>query len=240
MKKIEFIPEANSKLLLENYPISASKKIPRWYKNIKRYKNNINYAGVADDGSLNSTVKKCLPFRDAMTSGYIWSLPTDLDIRKINGFYNVRWIIDSTFIMKQDDSEANGLPKIVNEQNNEIFKFIFDFRIKTPKGYSTLFTHPLNRHELPFRTFSGVVETDKFTIAINFPFQFSIDLKEDENYILKKGTPVVQFFPFKRENWKSVNSKYDSKNPFIDRFNDLRSEFMSSYKNKFWVKKHYN
>jgi len=239
MKKIQFIPEADISLLSENYPIPALKKIPKWYKNIKRYKDNEKFAGVDESGLVNSTVKKCMPFRDAMTSGYIWSLPTDLDIRKQNGLYNIRWIIDYTSVLRQSDSEIEGLPKIINEEKNEVFKFVFDFRIKTPKGYSTLFTHPFNRHDLPFRTFSGVVDTDKFILAVNFPFQLSIDLKEDENYILKKGTPVVQFIPIKREDWKSVNLSYDPKDPFVNRFNQLRSTLVSSYKDQFWQKKSY-
>ena len=86
----------------------------------------------------------------------------------------------------------------------------FDFSLKTPKGYSVLFCHPLNRFELPFQTFSGVVETDEYNQGTHFPFYIK-KLNVGEIIIIKKGTPIVQIIPFKRENWKIMHMPFSQK-----------------------------
>ena len=52
-------------------PVPSSKLIPQWFKNIPGYgKDNIQ------------TVKKCIPFVDAMTMGYTVLLHIDLIIKR--------------------------------------------------------------------------------------------------------------------------------------------------------------
>jgi hypothetical protein len=101
-----------------------------------------------------------------------------------------------------------------------------------------LFTHPLNRHDLPFRTFSGVVETDSYTLAVQFPFQFTKELEKGESYIIEKGTPVVQMVPIKRDSWErekiEPNENEIKKNAF-----EYFSTISRSYKKNFWQKKEY-
>jgi hypothetical protein len=61
-----------------------------------------------------------------------------------------------------------------------------------------LFTHPLNRLDLPFRTLSGVVSSDQWTAGfVHFPAVWT-----DESFegVLEAGTPVAQAFPVPREN----------------------------------------
>jgi hypothetical protein len=72
--------------------------------------------------------------------------------------------------------------------------------IKTPNGYSSLFTHPINRIDLPFYTLGGIVDTDKWGEAGNHPFVF----KNGWEGIIPKGTPYAQIIPFKRDNWESI------------------------------------
>jgi hypothetical protein len=82
-----------------------------------------------------------------------------------------------------------------------IIKFNSLWTIQAPKGYALLFTHPINRSDLPFTTLTGLVDCDTFYDSpLNFPAQW-----HDMNFngVLPKGTPVVQCLPVKREIWSS-------------------------------------
>jgi hypothetical protein len=75
---------------------------------------------------------------------------------------------------------------------------------KTPRGWSTLVTHPINRFDLPFETIGGIVDSDRYGSGGNLPFY----LKKDWQGILEAGTPIAQIIPFKRESWThSINNR---------------------------------
>ena len=66
------------------------------------------------------------------------------------------------------------------------------------KGYSVLITHPFNRDDLPFRTLTGLVDVDLYkSNTIQFP---AIWIDESFKGILKKGTPIAQCVPIKRDD----------------------------------------
>src|SRR5205823_6243427 len=89
-------------------------------------------------------------------------------------------------------------------QGLPVVKFMNPWIIKTPPGYSCLFMQPVNRMEVPFFVLSGVVETDSYYNEINFP---SVSMMRPGTSItLKKGTPIAQIFPFKREDWQSKSA----------------------------------
>jgi len=77
-------------------------------------------------------------------------------------------------------------------------KFINKWLIKTPPGYSCLFIKPMNRVETRFDIIAGIVDTDDYVNTINFPFILN---KKDEQFLIKKGEPMVQVIPFKRNSW---------------------------------------
>jgi hypothetical protein len=240
IKTIKFYASEFGSKFIE-YPKPASKFIPDWYKKTKRFLNNDTTAGL-DPISLskNTTIKACMPFRDAMTAGYIWGLPTDLEIRKTNGNYFVRWPVYESIIDEHPSKQYPLMPPPEIEVVNNVFKFVCDFYIKTPKNYSLLFTHPLNRTDLPFRSFSGIVETDKYDLPVNFPFQILANLEEGEILIIEQGTPVIQFVPIKRDKWihqKLVESNPDRRQKASIVINKM---IKNAYRNLFWVKKDWN
>ena len=71
--------------------------------------------------------------------------------------------------------------------------------VRLPDGYSALFTHPLNRFDLPFITLSGVVDGPFVVQGGNIPFH----VKEGFEGLIEEGTPILQIIPFLRENWQS-------------------------------------
>jgi hypothetical protein len=103
-----------------------------------------------------------------------------------------------------------------------------------------MFTHPLNRYELPFQTYSGIVESDSFNQAVHFPFLVK-KVKPNQTIVIKKGTPIVQFIPLKREVWSIRNNKFSEqimRLVYKDNFK-LKSIMGRSYKLQWWKKKEY-
>ena len=80
------------------------------------------------------------------------------------------------------------------------FAWWADWAVELPEGYSALYTHPLNRFELPFLTTSGVVDNDKVSLPGTMPFFVFKGVRG----ILPAGTPYAQIIPFKREHWESA------------------------------------
>ena len=75
-------------------------------------------------------------------------------------------------------------------------KFINPWRIKVPDGYSVLFTQPMNRPDLPFACFSGLVDCDRFETTVNMPFVWT---GPPGQHVLSAGTPIAQLIPIRRD-----------------------------------------
>jgi hypothetical protein len=237
--KVQFEPFDKEAELLFEMPKPAAKSIPGWYKDMAVHMDGEKTTGLSKTTNVvsNLTLKGCSPFLDALTSGYMFELPFDIEFRRNKeGMINIRWATNVNYIGSHGPDQAPGLPGPVGGSET-LLKWRPGWRIITPKGYSALFTHPLNRHDLPFRTFSGVVDTDMYELGVEFPFQLLNNIEEDI-FILKKGTPICQVIPFKREDWKSEEVPFDEdankKNGF-----KLKSEIVRSYKKQFWKKKNY-
>jgi hypothetical protein len=180
-----------------------------------------------------STYKKCTPFQDAMTIGYIVCTSADIEVVDIEGQKMFLWKSNRVLVSPHASWQTNGfvIPKGYSEITN---KFVNEFSIRTPKGISTLFVNPLNRHDLPFLSISGVVDTDSFDMDINFPFI----IRDNFTGIIPKGTPIVQLIPFERKKWSRKYEKYDpvKRQKSSDKFNSI---IKRAYKNLYWVRKEY-
>jgi len=237
--KIQFEAFDKETELLFDPPKPAVQSLPEWYKNMPTRLDNEKSDGLSKDGVAvsNLTLKGCSPFLDALGTGYIFELPFDLEFRhdKDRGI-NVRWATNVNFVGTHGPDQAPGIP-VPFDGESGLLKWRPGWRVITPEGYSCLFTHPLNRHDLPFRTFSGVVDTDMYKLGVEFPFQLLSSIKQDV-FILEKGTPICQVLPFKRDDWDSsvseFNEEENKKQGFL-----LKSKLVRSYKQQFWQKKVY-
>ena len=175
-------------------PIVPTKNVvPDWYKNISP----LNVSSIKSfPVSLN--IKACIPFLDTLTSGYIIPLPMDIAVKiDENGSSVITWPDSSIDIIGlRDGSEAPGMETPRGFQSTH-FVWKTMVAIKLPKGYSCLVTHPLNRHDLPFITLSGIIDADSIFHEGNIPFF----IKKDFEGLIKAGTQILQIIPFKRENW---------------------------------------
>jgi len=238
--KLQFEPFDSETELLYERPRAAVQALPDWYKDMPTRMDNEKIDGLSKDGVAvsNLTLKGCSPFLDALSTGYIFELPFDLEFRNQPGKgINIRWATNLDYIGTHGPDQAPGIPTPFGGEEG-LLKWRPGWRVITPDGYSCLFTHPLNRHDLPFRTFSGVVDTDVYKLGVELPFQLLASIKKDV-FILEKGTPICQVLPFKRENWESEVVKFNEEQNKKEEFK-LRSKIVRSYKQQFWQKKVYN
>jgi hypothetical protein len=178
-------------------PVPAAQGLPDWLRAMPGQAPSQLASGEED------TVKRCPPFVDAMTSGFL--IPLICDLKVEDGEFT--WDSDlpaggdaacpRTPIGLHDPGQLAGAP--VFDADRVVIKFHNPWTIEAPEGWSLLFTHPVNRFDLPFVTFTGLVDCDRYRDAwIHFPAHW-----RDEGFsgVLPKGTPVAQCFPIKRETW---------------------------------------
>jgi hypothetical protein len=178
-------------------PIPAVLGLPVWFKAMPQTAFNTTM------GEETLTVKKCPPFIDAMTYGFLIPLAMDLEVH--NGEFTWSFEVPEGVVSEfshspidfHDPSQIAGTPFF--DDDRFVVKFNCFWTIEAPSGYSLLFTHPANRADLPFTTLTGLVDCDTFYDSpLNFPARWN-DMNFDG--VLPKGTPVAQCFPVKREGW---------------------------------------
>jgi hypothetical protein len=178
-------------------PLPAVQGLPDWFKAMPQTAFN----AVLQDDQM--TVKKCPPFIDAMTSGFLMPLVADLKVE--NGAFS--WDRDvptgtlncypRSPIDFHDNTQVAGTP--LYDDDRFIIKFNNYWTVELPPGYSLLVTHPINRHDLPFVTLTGLVDADRYRDNfIHFPARWR---DSDFNGVLPAGTPVAQCLPLKRDSW---------------------------------------
>ena len=218
-----FIPE----------PKPGVKFIPDQYKKMEKLFENKN--------PHLPSVKACIPFLDAMTSGYIIPFPMDIqfhyDPKKNESKFLYPQQVPERFLKNHlgvNSHMSNQVPpemKPTYRGVDEIFKFLNPWVITTPPGTSCLFMTPPNRSNA-FELVAGLVDTDTYPLEIHFPFYWL--RPQTENYLLKQGDPMVAVFPFKRQQWK-MTASYQK--PEFETL--LLTKIVDNYKRIFWQKKSY-
>jgi hypothetical protein len=237
-RNISFEPCSHDTASFFDYPQPAISAIPEWYSSMDLHLPGESVTGLAPDsvGSSNLTLRGCMPFLDALTAGYMFTLPFDIEIRKNNrGSVGIRWATNVDYIGQHSLDQAPGLP-VPPEGSPNILKWRPGWKVTTPVGYSCLFTHPLNHIDLPFITLSGIIDTDVYPLSAEFPFRL-LNTSEDL-LIIEKGTPIVQIIPFKRDSWKSATKEFNEENIRKGIF-ALKSKIVRSYQSQFWNRKSY-
>lgn len=228
-------------------PVPATKEIPEWYKKMSPLRKFFNKDDKNEKADY--TIKRCIPVLDAFTTGYYlvtqydsyWSVDEDgtheckCDVKLVDGGNKPITMHPYEQIR---DIELGGL------YNEYAYKFTNPYVIKTPPGYSCIFTHPFNQVS-PFLTLTGVVDTDMHPLAVQFPF---LMLKNYEG-IIKAGTPIVQIIPFKRDNWnysirepnklEIQESSREHQKFQSGRYDRDGNPVGGEYKNKYRIKKKY-
>ena len=228
-------------------PQPASKFVPDWYKNTESYIGGNKKPNGS--GGTSITIKRCMPVFDAMTAGYIITLPADVYVSIKE--YEPRdektgELIEDLPVKKDQHFEWSSLglisfhpieqaPEHPARKPHAYPKWQNPWAIKTPKGYSTLFVQPMHRESI-FTILPGIVDTDTYTAPVNFPFVIN-----DPNFegLIPKGTPIAQVIPFKRESWQikiGSEKEFKEQNSINQKLN---TKFFDRYKSMFWNRKEY-
>jgi hypothetical protein len=217
----------------EEYPDivrPAKSAMPKWYKDAPSW-----------DGDKKSilkdtrTFKLCSPFMDTFTTGYVVTLPFDLLVEQIEGAPYITWRGTKDLLRLRPHDIHDHLPSPHGYYPYH-FSIICPFSFSVPDEYSVLFTHPINRIDLPFLTMTGVLDGG-YVLAPggNLPFF----IREGFEGIIEQGTPFAQLIPFKREDWVAERTPGLLKE---GQMNGKRSSALVSgwYKKSHWKKKTYN
>lgn len=170
-------------------PVLAKSHIPDWFKKLPAV--DPEKYGVGDTGL---TVKRCMPFLDAMMAGFILPLAATvrLEIKDDGATVSAGWDFDKPLVSNHGAHQVAGHPATPAPP----CKFHNYWTIRTPPGWSCLFVPPLNRGNPVFEPVAGIVDTDTYVAPVHFPF---FARAPDGMYELEKGTPLVQVIPFRRD-----------------------------------------
>lgn len=207
-------------------PQPAGKFMPDWFKRLPSKVDKL-------DKLRNSTIKRCAPFLDALTAG--WIIPLAADVEFISNAdasgVNYRWDFYRPMVENHTPEQVAGHPSLPRPP----MKFLNYWTIKTPPGISLLFTPPLNRPDPRFTCFSGIVDTDHYREFINFPF-----FLHQPNFtgVVARGTPLVQVIPIRREKVKAqTRAMNDQDRAELEHFCRRARAGESLYRNELWVRK---
>jgi hypothetical protein len=215
-------------------PIAMSKNIPQWYKDQPSY---ILQENQPLDGI---TVKHCQAIFDIITSGYLLLCPVDIDIDTTND-NKIFKIAEEYKYLKTPLTGSHASEQVSHYPFNHNFFTDYIFRvnmawvIETEKGYSCLFMEPQHQDYMPMHAISAIIDTDTFMSDGLFSFFIDKGFKGT----IKKGTPLVQVFPFKRDNWSADFNKDFDLNIIEKQRKKVRSLFTGGYKKFYWHKKNY-
>lgn len=211
-------------------PFPARKYMPEWFKKLSPKLN---------PGLNSSTIKRCPPFLDAMSVGWIIPLAADVEFRTNKDASEVTYksdfykpmIENHNYSQITSDKAPNPLlPK-------PPMKFLNWWMIKVPKGWSVLFVPPLNRPDDRFECMSGLVDCDGYFEYVNFPFTFN---KPDFHGVVEAGTPLVQVIPIKREDLFKEYIVREMSEAEVDEHNLSKRKLMSHpshYRDRIWERK---
>lgn len=231
-KKALTIKFANE-LPVGDLPQLSKKHIPDWYKSTPLFADGKSEQKTSE--LKDKTMKKCIPFLDSLTAGYMIELWCDIRVTKdANNALYIDWTYDIPPVERRRIEGTQLLPVPAGHLPDRL-AWKVPFHIQTPSGYSALLLQPINRFDLPFTTLGGVVDTDSTMASGGIPFFIQSSFEG----IIKRGTPIIQVIPFKRDNWCFEE---DNEIKLTGQKNQQNSISVISgwYKQNIWKRKTYN
>jgi hypothetical protein len=208
-------------------PHPATDDLPPWWKEMKNYVPQEEPTDQVPTG----TVKICSPFESALGAGYMLPLPFAVSVTcDKKGATTMRWNspvgMDTWNVIGAHSNEQIPEANMGLEEGTP-FKFQLPYSVSLPEGYRALYTHPLNRYDLPFSSFSGILDAG-YDSPVNIPFLW---LSEDSTCFIDAGTPICQVIPFKLDEWEHSSSSL----PMSALMEDSRvaTGFVHGYRRKF-------
>lgn len=221
-KIIKFVAEDDYAFNVKSKPVPASEYLPDWFKTMPSFVDN----KLVLSPSPSVTAKKCAPLMDGLISGYIMPLWADIYVSQTEEGPYINWTTETEVLGAWPWQQSSNY-EIPDGFDRTVFKYYHGWIIETPKEYSCLITHPIGYPNLPFKTITGIIDSDILKTGANSPFV----VKKGFEGIIKKGTPMFQIIPIKRDEWKSEFDMLDAKNNFFN-IEKLRTKIISAYSSK--------
>lgn len=217
------------------HPKPASKFVPSWYKSMS----SEHKCPVRETDTI-PTIKQCLPVRDLITSGYIIPAWCDMSFKKDSkGFINCQSATPEDYngqysigVSQHSTIQVKGTPLEDFSDGEKLVKLNNPWFIKTPSNYSCILMSPFYQ-TTGLTILPGIVDTDSHILNTNFPI-----LVTSNEVLVKKGEPLVQVIPFKRDSWTSKVDSYNAKEKTASEVSFF-TELKSLYTTKLWKRKYY-
>lgn len=239
MPKIKFYQYSENTSAYAEMPQPASKFVPDWYR---KQKGSVSDEETLPKGYSTATVKKCMPVFDLMTAGYMITMPCDVYLDATDP-EKLTWSIpasikqfQSDMFSSHDKQQYDEYPIDKKNQHGTLFRIMPFWYVKTEEGYSSLFINPMHRDTSPLTAIPAMVDSDSFITEGHLSFIVEKGFKG----VIKRGTPLIQVIPIKRESWNSEIVDAEQSKLEIGRQRlRLRSMFSNAYKVLFRSKKEY-
>lgn len=187
-------------------PIPASDAMPSWWNDITPFSHRQSNAMVSTEPTRQPSVKKCVPFADALRFGYVQELWCDVLIETDEHGTRYEWAAGPQPLEIRDN--AASLMPIPDGYKSIEFAWLQPWYVSTPKTHTLLVTQPMNRFDLPFVCTSGVVDNSS---TFRIPFgRIPFFVKDGFNGIIPAGTPMFQIIPIKIEDWGRIDDHRDN------------------------------
>jgi len=180
-------------------PVPASKFWPEWFRNQKPLVDDGNlFTGVQGQAS---TIRKCPAILDILSMGYIIPLWSDFKLMRVED--NVQYMVPPGV---NEHFELTTHAHVQIDQypfNEDTFKgsvkLFNPWSVVTPPGYSVMLVSPYYQTSPHLEAMQGIIDTDTYhEIHVNTFFTAPLKTEVD----LKRGMPLVQVIPFKREDYE--------------------------------------
>ena len=174
-------------------PKPAGRLLPDWFKHLPAFNERPLVPGT-------QTAKSCRPLHEYLHYGYI--LPLWADYIFDHNQHGDGIVAVSKHAFASHPSEQTGhVLESSNKFQGLAVKFTNPWMIKTPPGYSCLFTAPFYNFEERFTIAPAIVNTDLYEGQVHFPAFVNKNIKVP--FVLEMGYPLIHIIPFKRDDWKS-------------------------------------
>lgn len=207
-------------------PKPAIKALPSYFAKLQK---NIT------PNPASSTVKKCVPFLEAMSAGFVIPMWCDVFVVARNGDINLEFpphLNMETSVSQHTYEQISGHPLAETPYGKMPLKLHSPWIIQSEPGVSCLFCSPLNHMETRLKILDGVVDTDNYYNHINFPFIWT---GGDGEFYIKKGTPLVHVIPFARQKFTLDVGVIDKDKHEAD-MAKLGTVLRDGYRHNFWHK----
>jgi hypothetical protein len=221
-------------------PQPANKHMVDWYKKADRFVKDpaTDEFIIGPDKGKMPTWKACPAIFDTMITGYFLKTPCDLHFYLDDHGKIAVKIEDENY---QDFCTPRQPMQQFYQPDNcylEHFSWFIDWGVILPPGYSALYLTPMNRFDLPFINTVGIIDNDKINLSGSLPFF----VLQGFTGTIPAGTPYVQVFPFKREDWESEIVIEEPKHLHIKNYKNSKKYRVKDggvYKNEVWEKRSY-